>query len=72
MLALAQLDPHGFLGQVGLLPPEERSAWLEELVGFAARSGSLTRVVAGLRSSIDPGAALLAERFERGTRTAAR
>jgi hypothetical protein len=34
-------------------------------------AGSVTRVVAGLRSSVDPGAALLAERFERETRSAA-
>jgi hypothetical protein len=71
MLTLAQFDPQAFLGEVSLLPPVEREAWLAELVGFSARSGSVTRVVAGLRSSVDPGAALLAERFERETRSAA-
>jgi hypothetical protein len=71
MLTLAQFDPQVFLGEISLLPGSERDAWLAELVGFAARSGSVTRVVAGLRSSVDAGAALLAERFERGTRTAA-
>jgi hypothetical protein len=71
MLTLAQFDPQVFLGEVSLLPSGERDAWLAELVGYAARSGSVTRVVAGLRSSVDPGAALLAERFERGARSAA-
>jgi hypothetical protein len=71
MLTLAQFDPQEFLGEVGLLPQDERDAWLGELVGFAARSGLATRVVAGLRSFVDPGSALLAERFERGIRTAA-
>ena len=71
MLTLAEFDPRAFLGEINLLPRVERDAWLTELVGFAARSGSVTRVVAGLRSSVDPRAALLAERFERGPQTAA-
>lgn len=70
MLSLGLFDPQRFLREVRALPEEESEAWLRDLVGFAARSGRAAQVAAGLRTSAEPAAVTLAERFERGSRTA--
>lgn len=71
MLTLAEYDARSFLREVRAVPAPETDAWLTELVGFAVRTGGVGRVVSGLRSSREPGAGVLASRFERGMRTVA-
>lgn len=68
MLTLAAYDARRFLREVQAMPAPETDAWLSELVGFAVRTGEVGRVASGLRASREPGAGVLAARFERGLR----
>ena len=65
-VAKALEDAGGFADEVDRLPANARGPWLGRLSDFAQRSGSAHMVGAQLRSSRDPGAVRIAERFERG------
>jgi len=67
-VGLALEDAPGFLDEMERLPSAHRDPWLEQVSAFAARSGAAPMVGSRLRSTPDPRASPLAQRFERRAR----
>jgi anti-sigma factor RsiW len=65
LVGMALDDTPGFLAEVDSVPGARREAWLRELSEFAARSGSAPVIGRRLRSTPDPRALVVADRFER-------
>jgi hypothetical protein len=65
-------DTPGFLAEVDSVPGPRRDAWMRELTDFAARSGSAPLVGRRLRSTPDPRALVVADKFDRAGTAAVR